>query len=67
MNRSETAGEENEMCIFSQVKEYMRFPFICLSIYHIGILVPPEIKMKLLSLEKEIYFQPHRKNYLRKM
>lgn len=22
-NRSETAGEENEMCIFSQVKEYI--------------------------------------------
>lgn len=32
MNRSETAGEKNEMCIFSQAKEYVKFSSIHLSI-----------------------------------
>lgn len=49
MNRSETAGEENEMRIFSRVQKYIKFPFIHLSIYHIEILVPPELKMEHLS------------------
>lgn len=64
MNRSETAGEENEMCIFSQVKEYIRgfHLFDYLSYSNINASRDTD-EVSLLG----VIFQPYRQNFLTEM